>query len=99
MSLIDPSEGASSSDKGECSAPDKAAAAAASNSSGVEEIQQLETIECSVELTDDAKASTEDIQDGNSIRIKLKYLNDDLKVVDGQLSELLGEFKRYKALQ
>lgn len=31
----------------------------------------------------------------SSIRIKLKYLNDDLKLVDGRLEELLGDFKRY----
>lgn len=32
--------------------------------------------------------------DDNVIRVKLKYLNDDLKLVDGKLEELLGEFKR-----
>lgn len=31
----------------------------------------------------------------SNIRIKLKYLNDDLKLVDGRLEELLGDFKRY----
>lgn len=30
----------------------------------------------------------------SNIRIKLKYLNDDLKLVDGRLEELLGDFKR-----
>lgn len=30
----------------------------------------------------------------NSITIKLKYINDDLKLVDGKLEELLGDFKR-----
>lgn len=29
-----------------------------------------------------------------NIRIKLKYINDDLKLVDGKLEELLGDFKR-----
>lgn len=28
------------------------------------------------------------------ITIKLKYLNDDLKLVDGKLDELLGDFKK-----
>lgn len=31
----------------------------------------------------------------SNIRIKLKYLNDDLKLVDGRLEEPLGDFKRY----
>jgi hypothetical protein len=29
-----------------------------------------------------------------SIRIKLKYLNDDLKLVEGDLSEVIGDFKK-----
>lgn len=29
-----------------------------------------------------------------NICIKLKYINDDLKLVDGKLEELLGDFKR-----
>lgn len=31
----------------------------------------------------------------DNIRIRLKYLNDDLKLVEGSLHELLGDFKRY----
>lgn len=33
-------------------------------------------------------------ENGDSIRIRLKYLNDDQKLVQGQLHELLGDFKR-----
>lgn len=33
--------------------------------------------------------------DPSNIRIKLKYINDDLKQVSGHLQESLGEFKRY----
>lgn len=32
----------------------------------------------------------------NEIRIKLKYLNDDLKLVKGSTSEAIGDFKKYK---
>ncbi|KAF2904836.1 hypothetical protein ILUMI_01342 [Ignelater luminosus] len=39
-----------------------------------------------------SKANTEN-SDSN-IRIKLKYLNDELKLVDGRLEEQLGDFKR-----
>lgn len=37
-------------------------------------------------------------QAGDNITIKLKYINDDIKVVDGRLEELLGDFKRYHLL-
>lgn len=85
--IIDASEGASSSRVGECSAPTVVA-----NSHEVEE-EHAEIIECSVEP--DSKTNTnDDLPNINSITIKLKYLNDDLKIVDGQLTELLGEFKR-----
>lgn len=33
-------------------------------------------------------------QASDNITIKLKYINDDIKVVDGRLEELLGDFKR-----
>lgn len=36
-----------------------------------------------------------EVTDPAAIRIKLKYINDDLKQVDGHLEELLGDFKRY----
>lgn len=39
-----------------------------------------------------SKANNEN-SDSN-IRIKLKYLNDELKLVDGRLEEQLGDFKR-----
>lgn len=32
----------------------------------------------------------------NEIRIKLKYLNDDLKLVKGTANEAIGDFKKYK---
>lgn len=34
------------------------------------------------------------IPDENNITIKLKYINDDLKLVSGRLKELLGDFRR-----
>lgn len=33
--------------------------------------------------------------DQNGITIKLKYINDDVKLVDGKLDEMLGDFKKY----
>nr|CAI5822235.1 unnamed protein product [Callosobruchus analis] len=43
----------------------------------------------------DASSSTDNGEKENSgITIKLKYINDDLKLVDGRLDELLGDFKR-----
>lgn len=32
--------------------------------------------------------------EGHRIIIKLKYINDDLKLVEGKLDELLGDFKK-----
>lgn len=32
--------------------------------------------------------------ESDRIIIKLKYINDDLKLVEGQLEELLGDFKK-----
>ncbi|KAF5273074.1 hypothetical protein FQR65_LT04816 [Abscondita terminalis] len=43
--------------------------------------------------TETCSGSKEENSDTN-IRIKLKYLNDELKLVDGKLEEQLGEFKR-----
>ncbi|KRT81869.1 Ubiquitin, partial [Oryctes borbonicus] len=86
----DPKEGTSSTNGGECSASERASA---SNREEIEEIAQTEIIECSVE-TDSRTNASEDLHNGDIIRVKLKYLNDDLKIVDGLLSELLGEFKR-----
>lgn len=86
--LTGSNEGASSSDSGECSSPSDTIV------SEKAEVLHPEIIECSVESRSN---SSEDHfpQNDNGIRIKLKYLNDDLKIVDGQLNELLGEFKRY----
>jgi transmembrane and ubiquitin-like domain-containing protein len=39
-------------------------------------------------------ASEEEISSEN-IRIRLKYLNDEQKLVQGRLTEALGDFKRY----
>lgn len=36
-----------------------------------------------------------DITYGDELTIKLKYLNDDLKIVKGRPTELIGDFKRY----
>lgn len=33
--------------------------------------------------------------ENDGIIIKLKYINDDLKMVDGKLDELLGDFKKF----
>lgn len=38
--------------------------------------------------------TTETTVDEDDIRIKLKYINDDLKLVNGKLQEPLGDFKR-----
>lgn len=35
-----------------------------------------------------------DNAENDGITIKLKYINDDLKLVDGKLDELLGDFKK-----
>lgn len=43
------------------------------------------------------QASREDFTD--QIRIRLKYLNDDQKLVEGRLQEQLGDFKRYDVYQ
>lgn len=36
----------------------------------------------------------DDNVESDRIIIKLKYINDDLKLVEGQLDELLGDFKK-----
>ncbi|XP_066154426.1 transmembrane and ubiquitin-like domain-containing protein 1 [Euwallacea fornicatus] len=36
----------------------------------------------------------QDSQEDNTITIKLKYINDNIRAVDGRLEELLGDFKR-----
>ncbi|GJQ84439.1 hypothetical protein Trydic_g15658 [Trypoxylus dichotomus] len=88
----DPKEGTSSTDSGECSVPE-AESASSLHQETVEQIAQTEITEGTVESENQTRIS-EDLRDGNVIRVKLKYLNDDLKIVDGQLSEMLGEFKR-----
>jgi hypothetical protein len=45
-----------------------------------------------LELNRPSHTSQSDITD--NIRIRLKYLNDDQKLVEGRLQELLGDFKR-----
>lgn len=35
-----------------------------------------------------------EVVEGDRIIIKLKYINDDLKMVEGNLDELLGDFKK-----
>lgn len=43
-----------------------------------------------------SNASSENIQtDPSNITIKLKYINDDVRIVDGRLEECLGDFKTY----
>lgn len=42
-----------------------------------------------------SECTTEDsISDSNEITIKLKFINDDQKLVTGSLKEMLGDFKR-----
>jgi hypothetical protein len=38
--------------------------------------------------------TNDDLPTAGSIRIRLKYLNDDQKLVEGRLHEQLGDFKR-----
>lgn len=46
-------------------------------------------------LTDTARKSVvQTLSEGDQIRIRLKYLNDDQKLVEGRLQEQLGDFKR-----
>lgn len=47
-----------------------------------------------LETTDAHSAQSSENGNNTNIRIKLKYLNDELKLVDGRLEEQLGEFKR-----
>ncbi|XP_046982701.1 transmembrane and ubiquitin-like domain-containing protein 1 isoform X1 [Schistocerca americana] len=49
-------------------------------------------VEASAPPAEEASSAAEDA--GDCIRIRLKYLNDDQKLVDGKLNERLGEFKR-----
>lgn len=42
-----------------------------------------------------SECATDDlIRDSNEITIKLKFINDDQKLVTGSLKEMLGDFKR-----
>lgn len=45
------------------------------------------------ESTSSGEGESEPASEGN-IRIRLKYLNDDQKLVEGRLQEQLGDFKR-----
>lgn len=40
-----------------------------------------------------SNSETQNMETDN-ITIKLKYINDDVRIVDGRLEELLGDFKR-----
>lgn len=47
--------------------------------------------------TQNESSFDEQVQDNlenAGIRVKLKYINDDLKLVDGKLDEMLGDFKK-----
>lgn len=46
------------------------------------------------EASRDNVATDQPTTEGDNIRIRLKYLNDDQKLVEGRLQEPLGEFKR-----
>ena len=46
------------------------------------------------ESTSSGESETQPASEGN-IRIRLKYLNDDQKLVEGRLQEQLGDFKKY----
>lgn len=58
-------------------------------SSSSEDCFENRNIQNEDQLKDDNKSNEND-----GITIKLKYINDDLKLVDGKLNELLGDFKR-----
>lgn len=45
-------------------------------------------------LSDDTLTGEAPVSDNNEITIKLKFINDDQKLVTGSLKEMLGEFKR-----
>ncbi|XP_049842503.1 transmembrane and ubiquitin-like domain-containing protein 1 isoform X2 [Schistocerca gregaria] len=49
-------------------------------------------VEASAPPAEEASSAADDA--GDCIRIRLKYLNDDQKLVDGKLNERLGDFKR-----
>lgn len=46
------------------------------------------------ETTSELNDEVENHETNVGITIKLKYINDDLKSVDGKLDELLGDFKK-----
>lgn len=68
------------------------------HSSNEESSEVPEHNRCSQSTIDESSTSGEfeshSSTDGN-IRIRLKYLNDDQKLVEGKLQEPLGDFKRY----
>ncbi|KAL0271121.1 UNVERIFIED_CONTAM: hypothetical protein PYX00_008323 [Menopon gallinae] len=57
------------------------------------ETNSVPAVDVVEENTSPSECETESSNDGN-IRIRLKYLNDDQKLVEGKLQEQLGDFKR-----
>lgn len=50
--------------------------------------------DCKNDRQPESRESDLSSNDKSAITIKLKYINDDLKLVDGKLEEMLGDFKK-----
>lgn len=57
-----------------------------------ESMQEKDALNCE-STNDESHDNTTD--NTPNIRIKLKYINDDLKLVEGRLEEHIGDFKRF----
>lgn len=72
------------------------------DSSNIEQLPQTSNTDADSESMEEnlppsrseSTETTETTVDEDDIRIKLKYINDDLKLVNGKLQEPLGDFKR-----
>lgn len=65
-----------------------------SDPSVISEIDRNASGDDPIEPQSDQNAESNGESNGDNIRIRLKYLNDDQKLVEGRLQELLGDFKR-----
>lgn len=64
------------------------------NAENTERCLQTQQEEPPLTAVQDQEVDAPDI-DESSIKIKLKFINDDLKMVDGRLDEELGSFRRH----
>lgn len=80
-------------------------AADSSDATRIEEVQEPNSLvlmehnyaEHSRTSEDEDQSRNPEVHNPNNptgITVKLKYLNDDLKMVDGKLDEILGDFKK-----